>query len=140
MSNSSSLLLMMSYILLLFSLFIGSNERTMDYIVEHSLNAMDWTTRGRLLMDNTARSGSLSIHDWSDDEIDEWNELSKASNSFYRLRIAISENNYLIASVLTCQLNRGDERIILHSDLDDNLIGFDYYTTNPSCYDVSFAA
>ena len=42
-----------------------------------------------------------------------------------------------MASVLTCQLNRGDERIILHSDSDGNLVGFDYYTTNPSCSDLS---
>jgi len=101
-------------------------------MVEHSLSG-EWTARGRLLIDQSARSGSLSIHDWSDDEIDEWNELSKSANSFYKLRIKVSENKYLISSVLACQLKRGDERILLHSDSNGNLIGFDYYTTNPSC-------
>merc|ERR1712113_306262 len=110
---------------------------------EHSLsisgsdNEIKWKNRGRLLIDHTARSGSLSIHDWTDDEIDEFNELAKSPNSFYKLRIKTSDNTYLIASLLTCQLNRGDERIILHSDSDQNLIGFDYYTSNPSCSDYS---
>eukprot|EP01084_Bolivina_argentea_P312553 541124_1 len=130
-------LLYISYILISFLLLINLIECKTDYIVEHSLNGLDWKTRGRLLIDYTARSGSISIHDWTDDEIDEWNELSKESKSFYKLRIKISENKNLISSVLTCQLNRGDERIVLHSDSDYNLVGFDYYTTNPSCYDVS---
>ena len=102
--------------------------------------------RGRLIIDHTARSGSLSIHDWTDDEIEAWNELAKSPNSFYKLRIKTNDNNdnndnnddnSLIASVLTCQLKRGDERIILHSDSDGHLIGFDYYTTNSLCSDIS---
>ena len=114
-----------------------------DYMVEHQIVSSSasssslWSTRGRLLIDPTARSGALSIHDWTDDEIDAWTELAKSPNSFYKLRIQISENDYLISSVLTCQLNRGDERITLHSDSNGNLIGFDYYTTNPSCSDYS---
>ena len=103
-----------------------------DYFVEHNFFSSDWSLRGRLLIDKTSRSGSLSIHDWTDDEIEKWND--DKNNLFYKLRIKINENNYLTSSVLKCQLlNRGEERIILHSDDNGNLIGFDYYTTNSFC-------
>ena len=129
--------------LLLVAVLINRCLSKSDYMVQHTLstsghdNELQWSDRGRLLIDHTARSGSLSIHDWSDDEIDEWNDLAKSPNAFYKLRIETSDNSYLMASVLACQLNRGDERIILHSDSDGNLIGFDYYTTNPSCSDYN---
>ena len=124
--------------LIIMGLVPGGQCKT-DFTVEHCLSPsgsdseMQWSPRGRLLIDQTARSGSLSIHDWSDDEMDQWTELAKGKNSFYRLRIKTGDDTYLMASVLTCQLNRGDERIILHSDSEGTLVGFDYYTTNPSC-------
>ena len=41
----------------------------------------------------------------------------------------------MVSSVLKCHLfsNRAEERIILHSDDNGNLIGFDHFTTNSFC-------
>mmetsp|Transcript_25439 Transcript_25439/g.41485 ORF Transcript_25439/g.41485 Transcript_25439/m.41485 type:complete len:215 (-) Transcript_25439:34-678(-) len=138
MSSSAGLVVQCALFMMM---MMYCTQCSVDYTVEHQLSATSaWTVRGRLLMDVTARSGSLSIHDWSDQEMDEWHALSRQSQSMYKLRIKLSDTNYLSASVLACQLKRGDERIILHSDFDGNLIAFDYFTTNPACTDSALSS
>lgn len=109
-----------------------SQKLERQYIVEHSLSIEgekdNWLNRGELIIDHSSRSGSLSIHEWNDNEIELLNKLLKSKNGYYKLKI-----NNLIQSIRICELTKSDERIILHSDSFGNLIGFDYITSNPLC-------
>ena len=63
------------------------SQRT-DYTVEHCLslpNEKDvWNERGRLIIDHTSRSGSLSMHEWTDEEIEQW-EVYHDKNIQYKI-------------------------------------------------------
>ncbi|ETO25035.1 hypothetical protein RFI_12107 [Reticulomyxa filosa] len=118
-----------------------------DYIVEHSLSPTgeesDWQLRGRLLIDHTSRSGLLSAHEWTDEEIEKFDALYQG-NGYYKLRIKSTAENSkfflfifdgeLVNSILACQLIKGDEQIVLHADSNGRINGFDYFSTNPKCH------
>ena len=116
----------------------GQKKLESSYMVEHSFsfdgnnNSDIWLFRSELIIDHSSRSGSLNIHEWNDDEINELNKLINNNNNlngYYKLKI----NNKLINSIKLCQLINGNEYIILHTNNYGNLIGFDYLTTNPLC-------
>lgn len=125
---------------------LDANKKS-DYVVEHSLANNKWSVRGRLIIDFSSKSGSLSIHEWTAEEISDWEQLLKDSRSgYYTLRILtgdemkgnVSLDSYsmtssISSSVRACQLMFAEERIVLHSDSHQNIIGFDYETSNPAC-------